>query len=107
MAIPGFTNLCDRSDSPNNLPLVPELHLTPGIHLAILLTPIGDVATRPAAGYIRLIGMMCWRFPDLQRMLEGMVAEGDKVTARFILWSTHRAASSASRDRKDNRGAGE
>ncbi|MBD0381871.1 ester cyclase [Paenibacillus sedimenti] len=41
------------------------------------------------AGYLAIIGMMRGGFPDIQWTLEEMVAEGDKVAARFIMRGTH------------------
>ncbi|SFE23787.1 conserved hypothetical protein, steroid delta-isomerase-related [Paenibacillus algorifonticola] len=44
---------------------------------------------RGPAGYLAIIGMMRGGFPDIQCTLEEMVAEGDKVAARFIMRGTH------------------
>ncbi|KAF9949973.1 hypothetical protein BGZ72_008273 [Mortierella alpina] len=41
------------------------------------------------AGYLAIIGMMRAGFPDIQWTLEEMVAEGDRVAARFIMNGTH------------------
>ena len=41
------------------------------------------------AGYLAIIGMMREGFPDIQWTLEEMVAENDKVAARFIMRGTH------------------
>ncbi|KAG0263564.1 hypothetical protein BGZ95_003778 [Linnemannia exigua] len=41
------------------------------------------------AGYLAIIGMMRGGFPDIQWTLEEMVAEGDRVAARFIMNGTH------------------
>ena len=43
------------------------------------------------AGYLAIIGMMRGGFPDIQWTLEDMVAEGDKVAARFTMRGTHRS----------------
>lgn len=43
-------------------------------------------------GYLEIIGMMRSGFPDIQWTLEEMIAEGDKVSARFIMRGTHRDA---------------
>jgi len=42
------------------------------------------------AGYLAIIGMMRGGFPDIQWTLEEIVAEGDKVAARFTMRGTHR-----------------
>ena len=44
---------------------------------------------RGPAGYLAIIGMMRSGFPDIQWTLEEMVAENDKVAARFIMRGTH------------------
>ena len=41
------------------------------------------------AGYLAIIGMMRRGFPDIQWTLEEMIAEGDKVAARFTMRGTH------------------
>ena len=41
------------------------------------------------AGYLAIIGMMRDGFPDIQWTLEEMVAESDKVAARFTMRGTH------------------
>ena len=40
-------------------------------------------------GYLTIIKMMRSGFPDIQWSLEDIVAEGDKVAARFIMRGTH------------------
>jgi hypothetical protein len=52
------------------------------------------------AGYLAIIGMMRVGFPDIQWALEEMVAEDDKVAARFTMRGTHRGTFSASRRRE-------
>jgi len=44
---------------------------------------------RGPAGYLAIIGMMRSGFPDIQWTLQEMVAENDKVAARFIMQGTH------------------
>src|SRR6478672_4063555 len=44
---------------------------------------------RGPAGYLAIIGMMRSGFPDVRWTLEEMVAENDKVAARFIMKGTH------------------
>ena len=41
------------------------------------------------AGYLSIIGMMRVGFPDIRWTLEEMIAEGDKVAARFTMRGTH------------------
>ena len=45
---------------------------------------------RGPAGYLAILGMMREGFPDIQWTLEEMIAEGDKVAARFTMRGTHR-----------------
>ncbi|HKN05471.1 MAG TPA: ester cyclase [Buttiauxella sp.] len=40
-------------------------------------------------GYLEVIGMMRSGFPDIQWTLDEMVAENDKVAARFTMRGTH------------------
>ena len=40
-------------------------------------------------GYLALLGMLRGGFPDVQWTLEDVVAEGDKVAARFTMRGTH------------------
>ncbi|MNG95039.1 SnoaL-like polyketide cyclase [compost metagenome] len=40
-------------------------------------------------GYLEVIGMMRAGFPDIQWTLDEMVAENDKVAARFTMRGTH------------------
>src|SRR5579864_5074318 len=44
------------------------------------------------AGYLAIIAMMRGGFPDIQWTLEEMIAEGDKVAARFTMRGTHLGA---------------
>ena len=47
---------------------------------------------RGPAGYLATIAMMRRGFPDINWTLEEMIAEGDKVAARFTLRGTHRGS---------------
>jgi steroid delta-isomerase-like uncharacterized protein len=57
---------------------------------AIFHVPGRPEPMRGPAGYLAIIGMMRGGFPDVQWTLEEMVAEGDKVAARFTMRGTHR-----------------
>src|SRR5580765_2239182 len=57
---------------------------------AIFHVPGRPEPLRGPAGYLTIIGMMRAGFPDIQWALEEMVAEGDKVAARFTMRGTHR-----------------
>ena len=56
---------------------------------AIFHVPGSPEPMRGPAGYLAIIGMMRAGFPDIQWTLEDMVAESDKVAARFIMRGTH------------------
>ena len=56
---------------------------------AIFHVPGNPEPMRGPAGYLAIIGMMREGFPDIQWTLEEMVAESDKVAARFIMRGTH------------------
>jgi steroid delta-isomerase-like uncharacterized protein len=56
---------------------------------AIFHVPGSPEPMRGPAGYLAIIGMMRGGFPDIQWTLEEMVAEGDKVAARFTMRGTH------------------
>ena len=57
---------------------------------AVLHVPPGMPAPpRGPAGYLQIVHMMRGGFSDIQWTLEEMVAEGDKVAARFSLRGTH------------------
>jgi steroid delta-isomerase-like uncharacterized protein len=43
-------------------------------------------------GYLEIIQMMRSGFPDIQWTLEELVAEGDKVAARFTMRGTHQGS---------------
>ena len=57
---------------------------------AIFHVPGRSEPVRGPAGYLAIIGMMRGGFPDIQWTLEEMIAEGDKVAARFTMRGTHR-----------------
>jgi steroid delta-isomerase-like uncharacterized protein len=56
---------------------------------AIFHVPGSPQPMRGPAGYLAIIGMMRGGFPDIQWTVEEMVAEGDKVAARFTMRGTH------------------
>ena len=56
---------------------------------AIFHVPRSPDPMRGPAGYLAIIGMMRGGYPDIQWTLEEMVAEGDKVAARFTMRGTH------------------
>jgi len=56
---------------------------------AIFYVPGQPEPMRGPAGYLAIIGMMRSGFPDIQWTPEDIVAEGDKVAARFIMRGTH------------------
>ena len=56
---------------------------------AIFHVPGNPEPMRGPAGYLAIIGMMREGFPDIQWTLEEMVAESDKVAARFTMRGTH------------------
>src|SRR6476619_3133966 len=43
-------------------------------------------------GYMTIIGMMRSGFPDIQWTLKEMIAEEDKIAARFIMQGTHKGS---------------
>jgi steroid delta-isomerase-like uncharacterized protein len=57
---------------------------------AIFHVPGSSEPMRGPAGYLSIIGMMRGGFPDIQWTLEEMVAEADKVAARFTMRGTHK-----------------
>ena len=59
---------------------------------AIFHVPGRSDPMRGPAGYLAIIGMMRGGFPDIQWTLEEMIAEEDKVAARFTMRGTHRGA---------------
>jgi steroid delta-isomerase-like uncharacterized protein len=56
---------------------------------AIFYVPGQPEPMRGPTGYLAIIGMMRGGFPDIQWTLEDMVAEGDKVAARFTMRGKH------------------
>ena len=56
---------------------------------AIFHVPGRSEPMRGPAGYLAIIRMMRGGFPDIQWTLEEMVAEDDKVAARFTMRGTH------------------
>ena len=56
---------------------------------AIFYVPGRPEPVRGPSGYLEIIGMMRGGFPDIQWSLEELIAEGDKVAARFIMRGTH------------------
>ena len=56
---------------------------------AIFHVPGRPEPMRGPAGYLAIIEMMRGGFPDIPWTLEEMVAEGDKVAARFTMRGTH------------------
>ena len=59
---------------------------------AIFHVPGRSDPMRGPAGYLAIIGMMRGGFPDIQWTLEEMVAEGDRVAARFTMRGTHKGS---------------
>lgn len=59
---------------------------------AIFYVPGQPEPMRGPAGYLAIIEMMRSGFPDIQWTLEDMVAEDDKVAARFTMRGTHKGA---------------
>jgi steroid delta-isomerase-like uncharacterized protein len=56
---------------------------------AIFHVPGSPEPMRGPTGYLEIIGMMRSGFPDIQWTLEEMIAEDDKVAARFTMRGTH------------------
>ncbi|WP_025723018.1 ester cyclase [Paenibacillus polymyxa] len=59
---------------------------------AIFYVPAREDAMKGPDGYLAIIQMMRTGFPDIQCTLKEMVAEGDKVAARFIMRGTHQGS---------------
>lgn len=59
---------------------------------AVFHVPGRPEPLRGPAGYLAVIGMMRGGFPDIQWTLEEMIAEDDKVAARFTMRGTHKGS---------------
>ncbi|WP_258297040.1 ester cyclase [Paenibacillus peoriae] len=59
---------------------------------AIFYVPAREDAMKGPDGYLAIIQMMRTGFPDIQWTLKEMVAEGDKVAARFIMRGMHQGS---------------
>ena len=59
---------------------------------ALFHVPGRSEPMRGPTGYLAIIGMMRGGFPDIQWTLEELIAEGDKVAARFTMRGTHLGA---------------
>lgn len=57
---------------------------------AVFHVPTQTTPLLGPAGYLFIVAMMRGGFPDVQWTLEEMIAEGDKVAARFTMRGTHR-----------------
>jgi steroid delta-isomerase-like uncharacterized protein len=57
---------------------------------AIFYVPGRPEPMQGPSGYLAIIGMMRAGFPDIQWTLEELIAEGDKVAARFTMRGTHK-----------------
>lgn len=62
---------------------------------AIFHVPGRQEPLRGTDGYLEIIGMMRGGFPDIQWTLEEIIAEDDKIAARFTMRGTHRVRSLA------------
>src|SRR5271169_4644081 len=56
---------------------------------AVFPVPGRSEPMRGPGGYLAIIGMIRAGFPDIQWTLEEMIAERDKVAARFTMRGTH------------------
>ncbi len=57
---------------------------------AVFHVPTQKTPLQGPAGYLFIVAMMRGGFPDVRWTLEEMIAEGDKVAARFTMRGTHR-----------------
>jgi steroid delta-isomerase-like uncharacterized protein len=60
--------------------------------IAIFHVPGRDEPMIGPSGYLSVIAMMRAGFPDIQWTLEELIAEGDKIAARFTMRGTHEGA---------------
>ncbi len=60
--------------------------------IAIFHVPSRDEPMMGPSGYLSVIAMMRAGFPDIQWTLEELIAEGDKIAARFTMRGTHQGA---------------
>jgi predicted ester cyclase len=63
--------------------------------IAIFHVPGRDEPMMGPSSYLSVIAMMRAGFPDIQWTLEELIAEGDKIAARFTMRGTHQGAFSA------------
>lgn len=56
---------------------------------AVFHVPGREEPLRGPDGYLEIIGMMRGGFPDIQWTLEEVIAEDDKIAARFTMRGTH------------------
>ena len=56
---------------------------------AIFHVPGRPEPMKGPSGYLAVIGMMRGGFPDIQWTLEELIAEGDKIAARFTMRGKH------------------
>jgi steroid delta-isomerase-like uncharacterized protein len=59
---------------------------------AIFYVPGRAEPVRGPGSYLAIIAIMRASFPDIQWTLEEMIAEGEKVAARFTMRGTHRGS---------------
>jgi steroid delta-isomerase-like uncharacterized protein len=59
---------------------------------AVFHIPGNPEPMRGPTGYLAVIGMMRSGFPDIQWTLEEMIAEDDRVAARFTMHGTHQGS---------------
>jgi len=78
--------------------------ISPG---AISHVPGRPEPMRSPTGYLAIIAMMRGGFPDTQWTLEEMIAEEDKVAARFTMRGTHDGFFRGLANRGENRGSGD